>query len=72
MSRCARCDVEFFCGVETGACWCASVDVPRAVLEVLAAEYAGCLCPACLASSVDHDATHRGRHADRPRPSAHG
>jgi hypothetical protein len=57
MSRCARCDAEFSCGAGTGACWCAAVDVPRDVLEQLAAEYRGCLCPKCLEHAIVAQAT---------------
>jgi hypothetical protein len=46
--RCARCGAAFGCGIETGACWCASVEVDPATRAELAERYDGCLCPACL------------------------
>jgi hypothetical protein len=46
--RCPRCEAAFGCGIATGACWCADVVLTPERQAQLAAEYAGCLCPACL------------------------
>jgi hypothetical protein len=46
--RCPRCEAPFGCGIATGTCWCAEVVLTPARQTQLAADYAGCLCPACL------------------------
>lgn len=46
--RCPRCDGAVGCGIATGACWCTEVTLPVERQRELAAQYEGCLCPACL------------------------
>lgn len=56
---CAKCRVEFTCGVEKdGHCWCFEVKLSAPVLMQLERQYGGCLCPKCIkeyaeAASVD-------------------
>ncbi len=57
-SVCPRCSSEFDCGIDTGACWCAELDVHPTSRASLAQFYDGCLCRACL-ESIE---------ADRPQP----
>jgi hypothetical protein len=52
IEHCARCGAEFGCGATTGGCWCATVDVPPAVLLELDRIHDGCLCPGCLQSAA--------------------
>jgi hypothetical protein len=47
-TTCPRCSRPFECGIDTGACWCADVEVKPAVRAALAQYYDGCLCRACL------------------------
>lgn len=49
-TTCPRCSKPFGCGVDTGACWCADVDVKPAVRTALSQYYEGCLCQECLES----------------------
>ena len=49
-SVCPRCSKEFGCGIGTGACWCATVDVSDATRAAFAQYYEGCLCRECLES----------------------
>jgi hypothetical protein len=46
--RCPRCDARFGCGIGTGTCWCAEVQLTAERQAQLAAEFDGCLCPECL------------------------
>ncbi len=46
--RCPRCDASFGCGVWSGDCWCSQLELSRELQTQLAADYDGCLCPACL------------------------
>jgi len=47
-SRCPRCGGAFGCAIGTGSCWCAGESLTSEHLEHLAAQFDGCLCPACL------------------------
>lgn len=49
-TTCPRCSEPVECGIDTGACWCAGVDVKPAVRTALSQYYAGCLCKECLLS----------------------
>lgn len=49
-SACPRCSQEFDCGIATGACWCADVDISTTTRSALAQFYDGCLCRECLES----------------------
>ncbi len=49
-ASCPRCSTPFECGVATGACWCAGVDVKPPVRVALSEYYSGCLCRECLES----------------------
>ena len=44
---CSRCGNVFRCKQEAG-CWCAAVQVERAMLAEIQARFADCLCEACL------------------------
>jgi hypothetical protein len=44
---CRRCGTRFDCC--SGDCWCEDVQLTAATLKWLQRNYAGCLCPACLA-----------------------
>ncbi len=46
--RCPRCGAAFGCAIATGACWCAELTLTPDRRAQLAADFAGCLCPACL------------------------
>ncbi|MFP5364012.1 MAG: cysteine-rich CWC family protein [Thermoleophilia bacterium] len=52
-STCPRCSSTFVCGIDTGACWCAEVDVNEITRASLAEFYDGCLCRECLRSLED-------------------
>jgi hypothetical protein len=45
--KCSRCGKVFRCKQEAG-CWCAGVQVERAVLAEIRARFADCLCEPCL------------------------
>ena len=46
---CEACGETFTCGpLAKGGCWCMQENVPPERLEELKAQYARCLCPACL------------------------
>jgi hypothetical protein len=47
-TTCPRCSKAFDCGIDTGACWCADVDVQPSVRTALSQYYDGCLCRECL------------------------
>ncbi|CAN5285751.1 hypothetical protein BH20ACT16_BH20ACT16_00940 [soil metagenome] len=49
-TTCPRCSAPFDCGVGTGACWCADVNVNKTTRASLAQFYDGCLCRECLES----------------------
>jgi hypothetical protein len=52
---CARCGTAFGCGIDGPAsepCWCAAIPLAAPTRDRLAVAYAGCLCPACLASAA--------------------
>lgn len=49
-SACPRCSTPFECGIETGACWCATVTVNATRRAAFAEFYDGCLCRECLES----------------------
>ena len=49
-SVCPRCSSEFRCGIDTGACWCAEVNVNDVTRAAFAQYYEGCLCRECLES----------------------
>lgn len=53
-TTCPRCSKPIDCGVDTGACWCADVDVNTMTRASLAQFYAGCLCRECL-QSIEND-----------------
>jgi len=49
VSRCPRCGGEFHCGIDDPEpCACAAVRMSGETLRALRAQYAGCLCVACL------------------------
>jgi hypothetical protein len=52
-NACPRCSRDFDCGIGTGTCWCAGVDVAETMRAALAQYYDGCLCPECLQSLDD-------------------
>ena len=48
-SSCARCGGPFHCGVDdAAACACGTLKLDAHTLAALRAQYAGCLCLACL------------------------
>ncbi len=48
-SSCARCGGPFHCGVgDAQPCVCSTLKLDACTLEALRAQYAGCLCLACL------------------------
>ena len=49
-SVCPRCSKEFGCGIDSGACWCAEVQIAEGTRGAFAQYYEGCLCPECLGS----------------------
>lgn len=49
-STCPRCSREFVCGIDTGACWCATLQINDTTRAALAQYYEGCLCKECLES----------------------
>ena len=52
-TACPRCSRSFECGIGTGSCWCAEVDMNEITRAALAQYYDGCLCRECLQSLED-------------------
>ena len=52
-SVCPRCSTTFVCAVDSGACWCASLDINQITQASLAQYYNGCLCRECLQALED-------------------
>ena len=52
-SVCPRCSATFVCGVDTGNCWCAGVEMNEITRTSLAQFYDGCLCRECLQTLED-------------------
>ncbi len=48
---CESCGKEFFCGAETGKCWCFEVDLAKESLAKLREDFKNCLCEDCLRSN---------------------
>ncbi len=46
--ECSKCGNSFICTNETAGCWCEKVQLNAESLQFLKANYANCLCPACL------------------------
>jgi hypothetical protein len=46
--QCQNCGARFGCGVGSGSCWCAQVEVDREALAELTGGGGDCLCPDCL------------------------
>lgn len=47
-SLCESCGEDFFCGAETGNCWCFEVKIAPETLTEVGQKYDKCLCPTCL------------------------
>ena len=45
---CESCHEEFFCGANTGKCWCFNLDISPANLAQLKKDFQRCLCSQCL------------------------
>jgi hypothetical protein len=50
---CESCGKEFFCGAETGNCWCFEVKLEAVELENLLQKFANCLCADCLKNKTE-------------------
>ncbi|MGM0567419.1 MAG: cysteine-rich CWC family protein [Bacteroidota bacterium] len=54
---CPRCGKAFFCGAETGSCWCTKYSLSENALQKLQENYSGCLCEACLSTIAENQHT---------------
>ena len=71
-ASCPACGGPFRCGVETGTCWCRDVEVSQEKQRQLAADFRGCLCPACLATLGSSAGYPDGRRPGTSRLGASG
>ena len=52
---CESCGAAFFCGANTGECWCFAVAMRAEDLKNVREKFAACLCEKCLPQQKAHD-----------------